>query len=225
MIAIVWNEFSGLAACFDDACALWELMPDAINLDVQEFGWCAHRKLSVRSSPIFLAGRFRDKVLSEFRNKALGRPGTGFSKGADGSARDIIVHVFEGVSILLCCSSMQHSLGDLLHPKRSFPAWGALATALVSVELVDVVQRPDHVARIIHNDDSTRSRHRTGCSQSIEIDRDFFQAHLLLQHRSVGLPALDFVSVCHTQDFRRTASRDDRPKLSSRPQPAADVVN
>src|SRR6516165_2841785 len=123
MIAIVRNEFSGLATCFDDACALWELMPDAINLDVQEFGWCAHRKLLVRSSRIFVAGRFRDKVVSELRDKALSRPRTGFPKGADGPARDIVSHAFEGVGILHCCSSKQHSLGDFLHPKRSFPAW------------------------------------------------------------------------------------------------------
>src|SRR6516162_2488298 len=225
MIAIVWDEFSGLAACFDDACALRELMPDAINLDVQEFGWCAHRKLLVRTCPIFLTGRFRDKVVSEFRDKALSRPRAGFAKCADGSARYIIGHAFERISILLCSSAMQHSLGDLLHPKRSFPAWSALAAALVSVEFVDIVQRPDHVARIIHNDNPARSCHRTGHGQSIEINWEFLQAHLLLKHRSVGLPALDLVPVCHAQYLRGTAPRDDRSKLSSRPQPVADVVN
>jgi hypothetical protein len=78
MITVVRDKFPGLAACFNDARALRELMPDAIDLYVKEFGWCAHCESSVRSIPIFLVGRGRDEFIAEFRDKALSGPRTGF---------------------------------------------------------------------------------------------------------------------------------------------------
>ncbi len=78
MITVVRDKFPGLAACFNDARALRELMPDAFDLYVKEFGWCAHCESSVRSIPIFLVGRGRDEFIAEFRDKALSGPRTGF---------------------------------------------------------------------------------------------------------------------------------------------------
>ena len=140
MITVVRDKFPGLAACFNDARALRELMPDAINLYVKEFGWCAHCEPSVRSIPIFLVGRGRDEFVAEFRDKALSGPQTGFPKGADGSTGDIIRHTFQRVSILPCSSPVQHSFGDFFHPERTLPTGCALTAALVGVEFVNVVE-------------------------------------------------------------------------------------
>ncbi len=52
MVAVVGDKFSGLSARFNDARALWELIPDAVDLNVEEFGWCAHRESSVVSGSV-----------------------------------------------------------------------------------------------------------------------------------------------------------------------------
>ena len=58
--------------------------------------------------------------------------------------------VFSVFGIVLHAAAVQHAVGDLLHPERAFAAGRALAAAFVRVKLVDVGQRPDHVARIVH---------------------------------------------------------------------------
>ena len=67
--------------------------------------------------------------------------------------------------------------GDFLHPKRAFPAGRALAAAFVSIKLVDVVEHPDHVARIVQHDHAARAGHRTGRGERIEIHRNLVDRH------------------------------------------------
>ena len=97
------DELSGLSARLDDARALLELVPDTVDLHVEKFGWCAHGELSVvsRSVPISFGPCSRRKLVAELGDEALGRPGAGFAKGANGPAGDIVGHVFQRVGVLV----------------------------------------------------------------------------------------------------------------------------
>ena len=44
---------------------------------------------------------FADKLLAEFENEALGGPGAGFAKGADGFAGDVVADGLELIGIAL----------------------------------------------------------------------------------------------------------------------------
>ena len=89
---------------------------------------------------------------------------------------------------------IKQTRGNLLHPKRSFPAGRALAATFVGVKFVDVVQRPDHVARVIHHDDSAGSRHGAGRRQGVEIDANVVDPDLFFDGSSVRLLVLDLVT-------------------------------
>src|SRR6266480_1965301 len=101
----------------------------------------------------------RGKFFRKFLNEALRWPGAGFAERADGPASDVIADCFQSFWIFGHATAAEHSVGDLLHPKRTFPARRALATALVGIKLVDVVERPNHIARVIQHDDAAGSSH------------------------------------------------------------------
>ena len=99
------------------------------------------------------------EFLLEFLDKTLRWPGAGLAERADGPASDVIADCFQSFWIFGHATAAQHSVGDLLHPKRTFPARRALATALVGIKLVDVVERPNHIARVIQHDHAAGSSH------------------------------------------------------------------
>ena len=82
---------------------------------------------------------------------------------------------FRMSGILLRAAAREHAVGDLLHPERAFAARRALAARFVSVKFVDVIQRLDHVARVVHDDDAAGARHGTRRRERIEIHRDIFE--------------------------------------------------
>src|SRR5262249_4515978 len=88
----------------------------------------------------------RREFLREFFDKTLRWPRAGFAKCTDGAPRDVIADGFQCFRIFHHTAAAQHAIGDFLHPKGAFPAGCALAAALVRVKLIDVVQRPNHVA-------------------------------------------------------------------------------
>ena len=99
---------------------------------------------------IFLCGGGAGKLLGKFAEKALGRPGASFAKGANSSTGDIVGNTLEHAWILGPAASRQHSRRDLGHPETALAARGALPATFVGVELIQVIQRPDHIARVIH---------------------------------------------------------------------------
>ena len=135
---------------------------------------------SINSSGVYSGGSgggmgfcARDgKFFREFFDKTLRRPGARFAKRANGAAGDVVANGFQCFWIFHHAAAAQHAIGDFFHPERAFAAGGALAAALVRVKFVDVVQRPDHVARIIHHDHAAGTGHRTCGGERIEIHRD-----------------------------------------------------
>src|SRR5665213_38072 len=103
--------------------------------------------------------------LWEFCQEALHRPGAGFAKGTDRAARDIVSHIQECGGILCNPITCQHPGGHFVHPETSLAARCALSAALVSIELIEVIERPEHVAGIIHDDHSTATDHGAGGCQ------------------------------------------------------------
>ena len=151
----------------------------------------------------------RGEFFREFFDETLRRPGAGFAEGADGSAGDVVGDGLERVRILHDAAAEQHAVGDLLHPERAFAARRALAAALVRVEFVDVVQRPDHVARVVHHDHAAGAGHRAGGGERIEIHRDFIDRHFAFDVDAVGLLSLSLKRLVGAQDFRRAAAGND----------------
>src|SRR5947209_13029456 len=89
----------------------------------------------------------RGKLLWKFLDKTLGWPRACFAESADRTPRDVVANGLERFRIFHNSAATQHAVGDFLHPKRTLPTGCALATAFVRVELVDVVQHPNHAAR------------------------------------------------------------------------------
>src|SRR3974377_1044835 len=135
MVAVVRHKLSGLSACFKNTSALFELVPDAVDLNVEKFGWSAHCESSVvsRPVPIFLFSGGRGEFVSELGDKALGRPRTGFSERTDRPPGDVVCNALKSVGVSFDASSVEHSFRYLFHPERTFAAWCALAAALVGV--------------------------------------------------------------------------------------------
>src|SRR5437588_1353639 len=79
------------------------------------------------------------KILREFFDKALRRPGTSFAESADGPSGDVIADRFQRRRILHHTSSPQHAIGNFLHPKRTLAARSALAARFVSIKLINVI--------------------------------------------------------------------------------------
>src|SRR5204863_9622111 len=98
--------------------------------------------------------RASSEFFGKFLNKTLCRPGTSFAKSANCAPGNVVADRFERLRIYGDTAAAQHSVGDFLHPERAFPARCALAAALVRIELVDVIERPNHIACSIEPDNA-----------------------------------------------------------------------
>src|ERR1700693_697238 len=163
MLTVVRDKLSRLSACLNDTRTFLELMPDTVHLDVQEFVWCAHCESSVisrcRTVPICLPICSRNELHPKFGEEALGRPRASFPECTDCPSGDVVRHALQCIGVLFNAASMEHPLGDFLHPKRTFTAGCALTAALVCVALVDVVQCPNHFSVVIHHNGPSGSCH------------------------------------------------------------------
>ena len=124
--------------------------------------------------------RARLEVALELGQETLCGPRAGLAKGANGAARDVIRHVFQRAGIAFHAAAGQEAVGDLLHPERALAAGGALAAALVRVKFVDIIQRPDHVARVVQHDHAAGAGHGAHGRERIEIHDDVVQPDLPL---------------------------------------------
>src|ERR1700678_2166 len=165
------------------------------------------------------------EILAEFRDKALRGPGASFTKSTYGSPGDIIGYRLQSVGISFGARPVKQTRSDLLHPKRSFPARRALAATFVGVEFINVVQGPDHVAGIIHHNDSSGSGHRSDCRQGVEVDPDVVHPYLFFNGGSIRLLGLDLVTVVCPQHFGGAAPRDDGFQFAPRTKSSTNVVD
>src|SRR5580700_8066873 len=137
MVTISGNKFPGLSTSFDNACSLGELVPDAVDLYVEKWQRFTHNRLAlfilrfVRGG-FSVLGSICHELVAEFRDKTLRRPSAGFTKSADGSPGDMVCYRRQRVGIAFRTAPIKQTRGNLLHPKRSFPAGRALATTFVA---------------------------------------------------------------------------------------------
>jgi hypothetical protein len=88
-----------------------------------------------------------------FGYEALHGPGTSFPKSANRSpSRNVVGNPHQvlrvGFSALAMCQPVQR----LGHPKRTFPAGGALSATFMCVKITQVRKRPYDVRRVVHHD-------------------------------------------------------------------------
>src|SRR5260370_36927027 len=110
MVAVVRHKFSGLSACFNDTSTLFELVPDAVDLNVEKFGWCAHGESSVVSRPIFISlfAGGRSKLISKICDKNFSMPPTRLSQCTKCSPSDVSPDPLYRFPVLLYASSLVH---------------------------------------------------------------------------------------------------------------------
>lgn len=99
------------------------------------------------------------KILRKFFDEALSWPGAGFSEGADGATGDVVSNGEEGARVRWDTLSAKHAGCDFGHPEATFAAWSALSATFVSIEEVEVVESPEHVAGVVEDNDSTAADH------------------------------------------------------------------
>src|SRR5205085_5022442 len=85
-------------------------------------------------------------------DEALDRPGGGVAQGADGVAFDLLGNVPQHVDLVHLGIAFAQALHDAPHPAGAFAARGALAAALMLVEIAEARDRPDDVGRLVHDD-------------------------------------------------------------------------
>src|SRR5947207_6715860 len=94
------------------------------------------------------------EFIGKFFDETLCRPRASFAEGADRTASNVVPNCFQCAWVFGHSAAAQHPVSYFLHPKRTFPARCALATALMRIKLVDVVKRPNHIARVVQHDDT-----------------------------------------------------------------------
>ena len=139
----------------------------------------------------------------------MGRPGACFAERANGAACDVVGDVFKVLRIVRACALVDDAGGDLGHPEAAFAAGGALSTAFVGVELVQVVQGPDHVARVVHDHHAAASHHGASGLEAGGIHRQIEKRGVLVDHLSIGTFDFEFKNLAGSEDLGGTAAGDD----------------
>src|SRR5215471_4136326 len=127
MVTIAGDKFAGLSTSFDNSRSFGELVPDAVDLYVEKWYWVTHNRLAL-VFVLWLGGGVSVlrsiclELVTEFRDKALRRPGAGFTESTDGSPGDIVRDRLQCVRVTVRATPIEQTSSDFLHPKRSFPA-------------------------------------------------------------------------------------------------------
>ena len=147
----------------------------------------------------------------------MGRPGTGFAKGADGLAFDLIGDAFQRVHVIGTGCATDDAITDLFHPLTAFSAGGALAAGFVGVKIVQVVQHPGHAATVVHDDDTAGAGHGTTLGHGVEVHGDVHDPDLAT--------VLEFVLLVGAQHFGGASAWDDAFKFAAGKQSTAEIVD
>src|SRR5688500_255546 len=105
----------------------------------------------------------------EMLDQALDRPGGGVAEGADGVALDLLGDVVELVDVADVGVALTKLLHRPPHPAGALAARGALAAALMLVEIADAADRTYDVGRLVHDDDGGGAEARAELLQPVEV--------------------------------------------------------
>ena len=155
----------------------------------------------------------------------MGRPGAGFTEGADGAAGDVVGDVFEVLRIVGACALVDDAGGDLGHPEAAFAAGGALSAAFVGVELVQVVQGPDHVARVVHDHHAAATDHGASGLERGGIHRQIEERRIFVDHLSIGTFDFEFENLASAENLGGTAAGDDGLERASGFESTANIID
>ncbi len=95
----------------------------------------------------------------------------------------------------------------------------------MGIKFVDVIEHPDHVARIVQHDHAAGSSHRSRGRERVEIHWQVVDRHLNIDCRSVRLFLFDVESLVRAQNLGRAAAGNDRFQCSARFHSAGHVVD
>ncbi len=100
-----------------------------------------------------------------------------------------------------------------------------MAAAFVGVELVQVVEGPDHVTRVVHDHDAAAADHGASGLERGGIHREIQERSFLVDHLSIGAFDLEFENLAGAEDFGRAAAGDDGLEGASGFEAPADIVD
>ena len=100
-----------------------------------------------------------------------------------------------------------------------------MPATLVGVEVVDIVEHPEHIARVVENHDAGAADHRTGRSKGIGVKHEIHQVDLDRLLGAIGGLALHFVFLAGTQDFGRAAAGNNGFQFAAGFESAADIID
>src|SRR5579859_1122711 len=106
---------------------------------------------------------------TEVHEEALDRPGGGIAQAADGVTLDLAGDVEQQVDLLRLGLAGDHPLHDPPHPAGALAAGGALAAALVLVEVGEPGDRGDDVAVLVHDDHGGGAEAGLAGGQVVEV--------------------------------------------------------
>lgn len=100
-----------------------------------------------------------------------------------------------------------------------------MAAAFVSVELVQVVEGPDHIACVVHDHDAAAADHGASGLERGGIHREIEERGFFVDHLSIGAFDLEFENLACAEDFGRAAAGDDGFEGASGFETSADIVD
>src|SRR6185369_4376527 len=93
----------------------------------------------------------------EMTDKPLDRPGRRIAEGADRMALDLARHLLQHVDLLDPRIAAHEALHHPIHPAGALAAGGALAAALMHVEMREAGDGLDGIGALVHDDDRGRA--------------------------------------------------------------------
>ncbi len=137
-----------------------------------------------------------DVFVLEVAERAEHRVGRCLPKAAQAGLLDCAAEIHKQVQIVHGSGSIADARKQREHLRRSRAAGNALAAGLGHAELDEETRDVDHARRVVHDDHSARSHHRSHLDQRFVTD---LQVEMLLGNaaagRSAGLHCLESVTV------------------------------
>ena len=123
-------------------------------------------------------------------DQALHRPDAAIGERADRVPFDLPRHLLQHVDLVDFRAALHHPPHHPVHPAHALAAGGALAAALVLVELRQAGDRLDDVGGLVHHDHARRAQARLVLAQRVEIHQHVV-ADMLGQQRRGGAAGND----------------------------------
>src|SRR5918993_666091 len=108
-------------------------------------------------------------LVTEVADQTLDRPSRRVAERADGVAFDLGRNFEQHVDLALLGAAFRHAGEHAPHPARAFAAGGALAAALVLVEICQASDGADDVGGLVHDDHGGSAEAGLQIAQGVEI--------------------------------------------------------